>query len=334
MRVGVIILNWNGRDLLERFLPSVVKYSGDHDIYLADNNSTDDSVSYVEKSFPKVQIIKMKENRGYAGGYNEAIHRVSNELLCLVNSDVAVTEGWCDTISTFFSNDLSVGAAQPKILDYTYPNRFEYAGAAGGFLDRLAYPFCRGRIFNTLESDSGQYNSSIEVDWASGACLFIRKSVFLKAGSFDPDYFAHQEEIDLCWRIRKLGYKISIDATIRVYHMGGGTLSSLNPQKTFYNFRNSLFNIVKNDSSQEWWIILLLRMVLDGIAALKFVLEGKVSHFKAVLKAHISFYKNLKSMWRKRILQKNRDLVNSKKSKVLFVVWQYFVKRKRYFHEL
>ena len=331
MRVGIIILNWNGKKLLEKFLPSVVQHSVGHDIYLADNNSTDDSVAFTQKHFSQVQILKMNRNRGYAGGYNRAIKQVENEVLCLLNSDVEVTARWCDRMLDFFNSNVGLGAAQPKILDYNKRDYFEYAGAAGGFLDRFAYPFCRGRVFTTLEKDVGQYDSMINLDWASGACLFVKREAFEKAGGFDNDYFAHQEEIDLCWRLRKSGYSISIEPAVSIFHLGGGTLSSHDPQKTFYNFRNSLFNILKNEDSDYWLVILFVRMLLDGIAAIKFLLEGKWSHFKAIFKAHIDFYRHFSKMKDRRKSFESKQSIGFKKFALFSVVWQYFIRNRRFF---
>ncbi len=332
MRIGVVILNWNGVELLKRFLPSVLENSTGHDIYLADNASTDSSVAWVQENHPAIKIINMKKNRGYAGGYNEALKFVSNKVVCLLNSDVEVTAGWLQPIAERFQIEKKLGALQPKILDLKHPDRFEYAGAAGGFLDRFAYPYCRGRIFNTLEKDEAQYEDSIDLDWASGACLFIKKTIFDDLGGFDTDYFAHQEEIDLCWRIRKSGSKISYESRSSVLHLGGGTLNSHNPKKTFYNFRNSLYNIIKNDNSYWMFFILFMRMILDGVAALKFLFEGNISHFVAVFRAHLSFYSNLTIMWSKR--NSASETVYQNNQGVFSIIYQYFVLNKYTFHKI
>ena len=332
MRIGIVILNWNGVELLKRFLPSVLEHSAGHDIYLADNASTDSSISWVQENYPMIKIIAMDTNRGYAGGYNEALKFVDNEVVCLLNSDVEVTAGWLEPIVERFETEEKLGALQPKILDLKNPNRFEYAGAAGGFLDRFAYPYCRGRIFNTLESDEGQYDDFIDLDWASGACLFIRKRIFDELNGFDTDYFAHQEEIDLCWRIRKSGYRINYESRSSVLHLGGGTLKSHNPKKTFYNFRNSLYNIVKNDDSFWMFVILLIRMILDGVAALKFLFEGDVTHFVAVFKAHLSFYSNFAIIWSKR--NSASKTVYQNNQGVFSIIYQYFVLNKHTFHKI
>ncbi|AGC78635.1 hypothetical protein LX97_02603 [Nonlabens dokdonensis] len=329
MKIGIVILNWNGIELLKTYLPSVVEYSMNHVVYLADNASTDLSIEWTQKTFPEVKIIAMNENRGYAGGYNEALKKVDEEVVCLLNSDVAVTSGWCDVIATRFQADAQLAVCQPKLLDDKKRDYFEYAGAAGGFLDRYAYPYCRGRIFNTIEKDEGQYDDVVDIHWASGACLFLRKDAFDRVGKFDEDYFAHQEEIDLCWRLRHAGYTISYEPLSTVYHLGGGTLNNLNPKKTFYNFRNSLYNIVKNDHSTSWIWILFVRMVLDGIAAIKFLFALQWNHFAAVLKAHFHFYGSLKTILDKR--KQVKELKNAEKTEYadLSIVYQYFIKGKK-----
>lgn len=326
MKIGIVILNWNGLELLKTYLSKVVEHSKNHVIYLADNASTDDSIKWTQKTFPEVKIIAMNENRGYAGGYNVALKKVEEEVVCLLNSDVTVTSGWCDAIATRFEKDAQLAACQPKILDDKKRDYFEYAGAAGGFLDRYAYPYCRGRVFHTIEKDEGQYDNVVDLHWASGACLFLRKSFYNEVGGMDEDYFAHQEEIDLCWRLRHAGYHISYETQSIVYHLGGGTLNSLNPKKTFYNFRNSLYNIVKNDHSNKWLWILFVRMILDGIAAIKFLYALQWNHFAAVLKAHFHFYLNFRKVWKKR--QKVKSFTNYKiaRNNDLSIVFQYFIK--------
>ncbi|MEO9954694.1 glycosyltransferase family 2 protein [Nonlabens sp.] len=335
MKIAIVILNWNGVDLLKTYLPSVVEHSKDHVIYLADNASTDNSISWTTTTYPEVKIIAMDKNRGYAGGYNVALKSVQEEVVCLLNSDVAVTAGWCDVIANRFLKDKNLSACQPKILDDKRKGHFEYAGAAGGFLDRYAYPYCRGRIFDTIEKDLGQYNDSINLHWASGACLFLRVSSFNKVGGLDEDYFAHQEEIDLCWRLRHAGYTVSYQPDSVIYHLGGGTLATLNPRKTFYNFRNSLYNIIKNDRSSSWFWNLFIRMVLDGIAAFKFLAEFKFAHFMAVLKAHFYFYLKLIPLFKKRKTVKQLVKNNSAQNAQLSIVYQYFIMgRKQYSNNL
>ncbi|AXT54860.1 glycosyltransferase family 2 protein [Aquimarina sp. MMG015] len=330
MNIAIVILNWNGRSLLEQFLPSVVNHSEGASVYVADNASTDDSIEYIKTSFPEVQIIQNDSNGGYSKGYNDALSKVDADIYCLLNSDVEVTKNWLTPIAEAFKNSKKIGAIQPKILDYKKMNYFEYAGAAGGFIDKFGYPYCRGRIFDTLEEDKGQYDDTLDIFWASGACLFIRKSVFEEVDKLDEDFFAHQEEIDLCWRIQNNGYLIKYIGTSKVYHLGGATLNAMNPKKTFLNFRNSLLMIVKNTSGVFSWYIILVRLLLDGIAGVKFLLEGKPSHCLAILKAHFSFYKNLPTFVKKR----KKSRATRKYYSVSSVVWQYYILNKKLFNHL
>ena len=298
--IAVVILNWNGTELLKQFLPSVVECSSEATVYLADNASTDGSVDYVKNNFPSVKIIQNTVNGGYAKGYNDALTNLSEDIFILLNSDVLVTPNWLQPISTIFNENTLAAAVQPKILDHKKPEYFEYAGAAGGFIDKFAYPYCRGRIFDNLEKDLGQYDDEIEIFWASGACLAIRSEVYNEIGKLDEDYFSHQEEIDLCWRLNNYGYKVLYTPRSVVYHVGGATLETIDPKKTYYNFRNSLFNILKNVPTNKLFLVLILRMKLDGIAAFKFLFELKLKHFAAVFQAHMSFYKNLNKFIKKR----------------------------------
>jgi GT2 family glycosyltransferase len=244
--IAVVILNWNGRQLLEKFLPSVLEHSPEAEIYVADNASTDDSASFLANMFPQVKLIINNKNYGYAGGYNECLKEVEEDIYVLLNSDVEVTEGWLQPVIDLFETDPETAIIQPKILDYKNKTHFEYAGAAGGFIDKYGYPFCRGRIFDTIEEDQGQYNDDSQIFWASGACFFIRKNVFRELQGFDEGFFAHQEEIDLCWRAFNKNYKARFCHNSVVYHVGGATLNNSNPQKTYLNFRNSLLMILKN----------------------------------------------------------------------------------------
>ena len=293
MKTAIVILNWNGQKLLEQFLPSVVNFSLDEaTIYIADNASTDDSVSYVKTHFPSVKIIKNSQNGGYSKGYNDALKAIDADIYCLLNSDVEVTENWLKPITEAFRNDINTAIIQPKLLDFKEKTKFEYAGAGGGFIDVFGYPYCRGRIFNYLETDHGQFDDETEIFWASGACLFIRSKVYHEVGGLDEDYFAHQEEIDLCWRTQNLGYKVKYVGSSSVYHVGGATLKETNPHKTFLNFRNSLLNVVKNVPKERFLFVIFSRLLLDGIAGLKFIIELRPIHTLAIIKAHISLYKN------------------------------------------
>lgn len=329
MKLAVVILNWNGRHLLEKFLPSVIDYSSEATIYLADNNSSDDSVGFVETTFPKVKIIKNKSNGGYAKGYNDALKLVDADIFCLLNSDVEVSKNWLIPIVETFNSNKNTAILQPKILDYNNKDCFEYAGAAGGFIDKYSYPYCRGRLFNTIEKDHEQFNDNTDIFWASGACLFIRKHVFIELNGFDERFFAHMEEIDLCWRAKNYGYEIKYVGSSKVFHVGGATLDNLNPKKTFLNFRNSLFALTKNAKGNIIFIV-LVRLVLDGIAAFKFLLELKPSHFFAVLKSHVSYYYHLPDLLKERKSLKKTVKYYQIKS----IVIAYFVKRKKYYNSL
>ncbi len=300
MKIAVVILNWNGKKLLEQFLPSVVQNSPEATVYIADNASTDDSISFVKEHFPSVQIIKNEYNLGYAQGYNEALKQVDADIFALVNSDVEVTQNWLQPILETFKNEPNTAIVQPKILDYKHKEYFEYAGAGGGFIDKYGFPFCRGRIFDTIEKDNGQYNDTCDIFWASGACFFIRSSVFKELNGFDGDFFAHQEEIDLCWRAINKNYTIKYNGLSTIYHVGGATLNEENPKKTFLNFRNSLFMLTKNLPKEKLFKILFIRMLLDGIAGVRFLFQGKFAHFFAVLKAHFHYYHSINRNLKKR----------------------------------
>ena len=326
MTVAVVILNWNGKKLLERYLPSVVRHSKNANIYVADNASTDDSLAFLSENYPEIKILKNTENFGFAGGYNEALKQVDEDIYVLLNNDVEVTEGWLDNILYLFKTSNDIAVIQPKIKSTQNKHKFDYAGAAGGFLDSLGYPFCRGRIFDTIEGDEGQYDEDIEIFWASGACFCVRRECFRKVKGFDQDYFAHQEEIDLCWRLKNIGYSIWCCHKSVVYHQGGGTLSNVNPRKTFLNFRNSLFNLLKN-SKKNPFAKIVLRMILDGIAAIRFLLKGNLKHFFAIFMAHISFYSFMNKMIKKRKKLKQ----NEQEFVVKSIVWHnYFLRLNTY----
>ena len=330
MKVAVVILNWNGKDLLEKFLPSVVRFSSEATVYVVDNASSDDSIVYVSEFFPSVKIIQNKVNGGYAKGYNDALKNISEDIFVLLNSDVEVTKNWLPPILSEFEKDASVVGAQPKVLDYKNNEYFEYAGAAGGFIDKYGYPYCRGRVFNTLEKDMGQYNDVSQIFWASGACMFVKAKAFWQAGGLDEDYFAHQEEIDLCWRLQAKGGKILYVGASEVYHVGGATLATLNPKKTFYNFRNSLLNLLKNAAGTKAFTALFVRMLLDGLAAFQFLFQGKPKHFFAIIKAHFSFYTLLPKFIKKREVFSSTLKYHTIKS----IVFQYFILKKEHFNKL
>ena len=330
MKVAIAILNWNGAELLERFLPSILEFSGDADVYVIDNASTDHSTSVIREKFPQVILIQNKENLGFTGGYNRGLQTIDADIYCLLNSDVKVTKNWLAPILDQFRNNQKVSIVQPKILDLNKPDHFEYAGAAGGYIDKLGYPFCRGRIFQELEKDEGQYNDNTEIFWATGACMFIKSDLFWELGGFDEDYFAHQEEVDLCWRAKNLGHLVFYVGQSTVFHMGGFTLQNSNPHKTFLNFRNSLYTIAKNLPVKRSWVIILQRLLLDGIAAIRFILQLRGRHAWAILRAHLSFYKNLRRISRKR--EKTNFLI--KYYTVKSIVWSHFVHQENNFNIL
>jgi len=334
--IAVVILNFNGKKLLQKFLPTVLENSKAATVYVADNASIDDSVSFLKNEFPQVKRIELTENHGFAKGYNEALKQVSADYFVLLNSDVEVAPAWIEPVINLMETDKSIAAAQPKILAYHTKDEFEYAGACGGFIDKYGYPFCRGRIFDTLEKDTGQYNEPIEVFWATGACMFVKASVFNELKGFDDFYFAHMEEIDLCWRIKNTGHKIMAIPQSVVYHVGGGTLNKLSPQKTFLNFRNSLLSLTKNNTSGILFFKILMRLTLDGVAGIKFFVEGNSKHTWAIIRAHFSFYGNLG-----RTLQLRKEIKESKNYKPSdkqvyqgSIVFDYYLKKKKYFSTL
>ena len=290
-RVAVVILNYNGADMLRTFLPGVVECSPEAEVVVADNASTDDSVEVVQRLFPTVRLIRLERNWGFADGYNKALEQVDAEYSILLNSDVEVTEGWIAPMLAALDADSNVVACQPKILDYKRKTHFEYAGAAGGFIDRYGYPYCRGRIFDTLEEDKGQYDTVCDISWATGAALMIRTAEYRAAGGLDGRFFAHMEEIDLCWRLRARGSRILCVPQSTVYHVGGATLSKSNPKKTYLNFRNNLLMLYKNLPQEELPSVMRMRCLLDYVAALKFLLTGGFGDFKAVMRARRDYRK-------------------------------------------
>lgn len=302
IKAAIVILNWNGKQFLQKFLPSVIEYSSlpDVQILIADNGSSDDSIPFLRKNHPSVRIIEMDKNHGFAGGYNLALQEVESDYYILLNSDVEVTEGWIQPIIKPMDDDPSIAACMPKIKDYHRKDHFEYAGAAGGYIDRLGYTFCRGRIFNVVEKDRDQYNSRTEIFWATGACLAIRAQLFHETGGFDTDFFAHMEEIDLCWRLKNRGYRILFSPDSEVFHVGGGSLPVNHPHKTYLNFRNNLFLLYKNLSPHHFRRKIGTRQILDGVAALKFLFGLEFRNFASVIRAHISYFFNIHLLKTKR----------------------------------
>ena len=301
IKTAVLVLNWNGKVWLEKFLPTLEKHSQEATVFVVDNASTDDSIDFVKSNFPNIKIIINSSNGGYAKGYNDGLKQIDAEYFVLINSDIEVTDGWLSPIIDLMDSDKKIAACQPKLLDYKKRNTFEYAGASGGFIDNLGYPFCRGRIFNNLEEDNGQYNDATEVFWATGACLFVRAVLYNEVDGLDEDFFAHQEEIDLCWRLKNKGYKVMVEPKSVVYHVGGGTLNTGSPIKTYLNFRNNLFMLFKNLPTFSLFTTIPARLVLDGVAALTFLNKVKgLEHILAIAKAHFVFYFEIPKLIAKR----------------------------------
>jgi GT2 family glycosyltransferase len=331
-KTAVVILNYNGSKFLKRFLPGVVEKSLHvADIIVADNNSTDDSIELLENEFPQVKLIKLAENKGYAGGYNNALKQVNADYYILLNSDIEVTDGWIESVIDLMDSDENIAACQPKILSWHDKTRFEYAGAAGGYIDKYGYPFCRGRIFQSIEEDKGQYDDVKEVFWASGACMFVRSDVFHQLGGFDEDFFAHMEEIDFCWRAKNSGYKIMVQPSSVVYHIGGGTLPKSSARKTYLNFRNNFSLLYKNIEQKRLFMTFLFRLILDGVAGIKFLLEGHPADTWSVIKAHFYFYKNFGKLNKKRKQLKHNKISCIYKGNVVI---EHYILHKTVFSEL
>ncbi len=328
--LSVVLLNYNGKHHLESFLPSVVKFSKPYEVIIVDNGSTDGSVDYVKTNFPSVVTIPFDQNFGFCGGYNRALAQIESEYVVLLNTDVEVTENWIGPVLSSLQRDSSIKAAQPKILDQKAKTKFEYAGGSGGFIDTLGYPFCRGRIFQTIETDTGQYENSRDIFWASGSCLFMHRETYLNLGGLDEDFFAHMEEIDLCWRIWNSGNRVIVAPQSRVFHVGGGTLDKSKPQKTYLNFRNGLSLLIKNERSTTLIWKLPLRVVLDWVALVKFSLESGPSHGLAIIRAHFYILFHLGSNLKKRSPSKA-----SVKKPILkgWIIWSYFIKQRKKFSQ-
>ena len=329
---AVVILNYNGRNFLKKFLPIVIDKSASvAEIVVADNCSTDDSIALMQTTFPLVTLIQIDQNKGYAGGYNAALQQIKADYYVLLNSDIEVTDQWIEPVIELLESDSTIAACQPKIRSYYQKEYFEYAGASGGFIDHLGYPFCRGRIFQSLEKDTGQYDDTKETFWASGACLFVRAAVFHQLGGFDEDFFAHMEEIDFCWRAKNKGYKIMVQPQSVVYHIGGGTLPKSSAHKTYLNFRNNFSLLYKNIETGKLFQTFVIRLFLDGIAGIKFLMEGHPADFLSVIKAHFYFYKN----WRK--LHKKRKTLTQEHVSCIYrgnIVFEHYLLRKQTFVQL
>ena len=336
-KVSIIILNWNGSKLLRKYLPSVVKYTdGDiADVIVADNGSTDESLQILREEFPTVRVIAFDHNHGFAKGYNLAISHIDTPYCLLLNDDVRVTEHWLEPMLEYMEAHPEVGAMQPKLLSDRCQQSFEYAGACGGFLDRFGYPFCRGRIFDTTENDRGQYDDVARIMWATGACLMMRTDVYSKAGGLDELFFAHMEEIDLCWRVRNLGYDIVCLPQSKVYHYGGGSLAMGNPRKTKLNFRNSLLMLYKNLPRSRRRSVIVKRLLLDGVAAINFLLHGEVMQVKAIWDAHREASAMYRSTYRHLAgnTTQKKDIQTFGEEKLNILI-EYYLKRHKHFSEL
>ena len=333
MKIIVAILNYNGKNWLEQFLPTVIAKSSEAEIVVIDNASNDDSISFLNAKFPSIQIVINTKNHGFAGGYNEGLKELEADYFILLNSDVEVTNNWIMPVINLLEESDDIVAAQPKVLAFNNKKHFEHAGAAGGMMDKFGYPFCRGRIFNHTEEDLGQFNDNKEVFWATGACLFIKASTFKVQNGFDASYFAHMEEIDLCWRIKNSGGKIYYCSKSTVYHVGGGTLNYMSPFKTYLNFKNSLFTLHKNYDGFLFSII-FTRLILDGIAAIKFLVGGEFKNIWSIIKAHFHYYKQIPT------LNKQRRSIKKQKYKLMIgvykksIVWQFFGLKKNKYSDL
>ena len=330
-KIAVVILIWNGKKWLEKFLPSIVEHNNNElsEIIVADNASTDDSLTFISANYPTIRTIILEENFGFTGGYNKSLAQLNHEYFVLLNSDIEVTANWIEPVLLLMEQNKNIAACQPKILNYNNKKYFEYAGASGGQIDYLGYPFCRGRIMDTLEEDKGQYNEARQVFWATGACMFVRSEVYKTLGGLDENFFAHMEEIDLCWRMQNAGYEVWVEPKATVYHVGGGTLQADNPRKTFYNFRNNLFMILKNETIFKAILKISIRLILDGVAGVRFFIQGKFAHVWAIIKAHFAFYFNSLSYLKNRSQKQKINTIYNKS-----IIWQYFINGKKKYQDL
>jgi GT2 family glycosyltransferase len=330
--VSVVIMNWNGEHFLRKFMPSVMSATWPNlRIIVGDNASDDGSISFLRENYPVVEIIRLDKNYGFAGGYNRVLAGIDSDYFVLLNSDIEVSPGWIEPLVTRLEKDPAIAAAQPKVLSWINRDQFEYAGASGGFIDRFGYPFCRGRLFDTAEQDTGQYNNETEIFWATGAALFIRAKAWKACGGFDERFFAHMEEIDLCWRLKNKGYRIICCPSSTVWHVGGGTLDALRPYKTYLNFRNNLYMLRKNLPKKKARRIIFLRFFLDFISLLLFVVQGKSGHARAISRAHIDYLKHASKYGRKTDVPAENTLTGFYHGSI---VWEYFIKKNRKFSRL
>jgi len=333
VKISVAILNYNGKSWLDKFLQIAIDKSPEAEVIVIDNASTDDSVAFLQNNFPNIRLIQNDTNHGFAGGYNQGLKHIQSDYYILLNSDIEVTDNWIKPVIESIESDENTVAGQPKILAYNNKTHFEHAGAAGGFIDHLGYPFCRGRIFTETEEDLGQHDTRREVFWATGACLFIKADKFWEVGGLDEAFFAHMEEIDMCWRLQNKGYKIICEPASHIYHVGGGTLDYRNPRKTYLNFRNSLYTIHKNKKGPVFFII-FQRLILDGVAALKFLFSGDFKHIVSILKAHIHYYKHISVLKKQRAEIVKRDFKTLTGVLAGSIVFQHFIKKIKEFSKL
>ncbi|MCU0445769.1 MAG: glycosyltransferase family 2 protein [Microscillaceae bacterium] len=331
--VAIVILNYNGKNYLEKFLPSVVAYSQNYPVIVADNHSTDNSIDFLQTYYPQLQLIQLPKNEGFSKGYNLALQQVDAKYYLLLNSDVEVTQNWLAPMLDFMNQNPQVGACQPKIKSYRQKEKFEHAGAGGGFIDKFGYPFCRGRIFQAVETDHGQYNDLREIFWATGACMLIRADLFHEVGGLEDDFFAHMEEIDLCWRLKNLGYQIYYVGKAEVYHVGGGTLSQESPFKTYLNFRNNLAMLYKNLPASRLYKVLIIKLLLDFIAIFFFMSHGYFRNSWSVVRAYLSFYRRL-GFWRKRRKQIQPKQAHLSGILQTSIVFQHFLQKKDKFSDI
>ena len=334
--IAVVILNWNTKDQLEKFLPSVLEHSvnNETEVIIADNGSEDDSVEFLKENYPGLRTIKFDKNYGFTGGYNKALAKINAKYYVLLNSDIEVTQNWLVPLKQTLDNQKNIAACAPKIKSYRNKEYFEYAGAAGGFIDKFGFPFCRGRIMDTVEKDNGQYNKASDIFWATGACMFIRADLFHKAGGLDDNFFAHMEEIDLCWRLKNMGYRISYVPESTIYHVGGGTLPNESPFKLFLNYRNNLYLLFKNLPNKKLLPILTIRILLDILSSLVFLLKGKWNFSKAVFKAHWTFFFKLRTLKQKRRKIDTSQLKLHDEIYRKSIVHDYFIKKNKKFIDL
>lgn len=335
--IAVVILNWNGKHYLEKFLQKLVDKTSGNNIhfYLVDNGSIDDSINFIENNFPFFKIIKFHENLGYAGGYAKALKEIKADYFVIINNDIEVTDNWLSPIVNLMESDQSIAACMPKILSFNQKEYFEYSGAAGGFIDFFGYPFCRGRILNTIEKDYGQYDKIIDVFWATGACMIIRSKAYFEAGGFDSIFFAHMEEIDLCWRLWTLGYKVICYPKSKVYHVGGGTLP-VSPFKIYLNYRNSLFLLIKN-LPKKFYFIIVIRLFLDIISSLIYLIKGNFNFFLSVLKAHKDFFNLLGQIFSERKNFYNKKNIKPQLPEIVYnrsILIEYFLFNRKKFYLL